>query len=275
MKRKKIIMIIAGVVVALGLLFSVIFIAPVIRENESKERVFPELKERLDEVESSVIGILPKTENKNDGSVTYGYGGSGVIFKQENGTYYALTAAHVVGDESGTYKAYTAKTEYTTVDDPAFDQFGIEVVDNSFYDKLSDVKVEYVSETDDIAVVSFRSADSLIVAELGSDPTAGEKVLCLGHPDGKKLTASYGFIISDLKSVTMRDKYSGTEHTDSVYEHDAYLNPGSSGGAVFSDDLQLCGINVGGSFDAFEHFSGGFMIPASRLQNCIDEWDVN
>ena len=272
MTRKRIIMITAGVVAALGILFAVIFVAPVARENESRTRVFPELEERLGEVESTVIGIIPKTENKEQGSVTYGHGGSGVIFAHENNTYYAVTAAHVVSDKAALYKAYTAKTEYSVIENPAFDEFGIDVVDNSFYDRLSSVKVEHISETNDLAIVSFQSDDALSVAALGSDPKPGEKLLCLGHPDGKKLTASYGFVTSDLKTVTMRDKYSGTEHTDLVYEHDAYLNPGSSGGAAFSDDMQLCGVNTGGAFDLFEHFSGGFMIPASRIQACIDEW---
>jgi len=274
MKRKKIIMISVGVAVVAAILFAVIFVAPVLRENESKNRLFPEMKARLGEVESSVVGLLPKTENRKDGSVTYGHGGSGVIIRRDSDKCYAVTAAHVVNDKNAVYKVYTAKTEVETVSEPAFDKLGMEVLDPGFYDKLANVRVEYVSQSADLAIVSFPADSELAVAQLDEgDPSPGDKLVCLGHPDGKRLTVSYGLITSDLKTVTMTDKQSGQESTDEVYEHDAYLHPGSSGGAAFSDDMLLCGINTGGAFDLFEHFSGGFMIPVSSVRACIAEWE--
>lgn len=271
-QRKKTIRRILCAAAVIAVLAAAAVVYPSIREKQCRTRVFEDMQTRVDEVEGSVIGILPKT-TEADGTVTYGAGGSGVIFEREGDVYYALTAAHVVGGKEAEYLAYTAKTEYDTIDDPALDGIGMEIVDDSFYDTLSDITVEYVSPTADLAVVSFRSDDELTAARPArTELQKGDRIVCLGHPEGKSLTVSYGSVTSGLKPVTMTDRGTDRKATDTVLSHDAYLNPGSSGGPAFSEDMELVGINVGGAFDLLGRFRSGFLIPREQLDGCIAAW---
>ena len=85
--------------------------------NESS-MVYEDMKESFDKSEllSANIGIFSRTEN--NGSVTYGEGGSGVIFKKDGGSYYALTAAHVVSVKDAELLVFTVNTEMKTEDIP-------------------------------------------------------------------------------------------------------------------------------------------------------------
>ncbi|MBQ7522036.1 MAG: trypsin-like peptidase domain-containing protein [Clostridia bacterium] len=264
--KKKIITVIVCIIVAVAVLISILFIVPAVYDKKCQNRVFEDMQLQLDKVKTSVIGIIPKTVNE-DGSINYSGGGSGVVFEKKDGTYYALSAGHVVADQQATFKVYTDKTQYNTVDNAVFEQFGIEVVESDFYDSLSDAKVEYVSSESDIAIVSFRSDDDLTVAELTSkDLSKGDRIVCLGHPENKQLTVTYGNITVPLKTINDKSK------TYVVTEHNAYLNFGNSGGGAFSEDMKLTGINTGGYFTTFHYFQGGIYVPSSQLQKFIQEW---
>ena len=65
------------------------------------------------------------------------------------------------------------------------------------------------------------------------------------------------------------------EKADTVVEHDAFLDPGSSGGPVFNESMALCGMNIGGEFDRWDHFEAGFMLDTPQLQSCIDDWKAS
>ena len=65
---------------------------------------------------SANTGIFSKAEK--DGSVSYGEGGSGIIFDKKDGAYYALTAAHVVSKEKAQLLVFTVNTEMKTDDIP-------------------------------------------------------------------------------------------------------------------------------------------------------------
>ncbi|MBQ6569091.1 MAG: trypsin-like peptidase domain-containing protein [Clostridia bacterium] len=256
---KKTVFIVLGTIAAISILFVLLIVLPAVEEYNSKKRVFSDLQIRLDEVSSTVIGILPKTVE--GGVVIYGSGGSGVIFERDKNTYYALTAAHVVADENASYKAYTVFNEYS------------DKVDENFYYKLADVNIEYISPTTDLAVVSFYYGEELNVARLENNmPNRFDRIMCIGHPDGKKQTVSYGYITSDLKRVGI----SNTDlHSRSVYyvlEHNAYLNSGSSGGPAFSENMKLAGINTGGLFGIFGRFRKGYLMPCDQLSECIMQW---
>ncbi len=244
-----------------------VLIRPVLHERSCRKRVFEDMRERLDEVTLSVIGILPRTE-KEDGSVSYGGGGTGVIYAVKNNTYYAVTAAHVVNNPEAENKVYTLKTEYSV--DPVMEEIGIEAAAESFYESLADAKIEYISPDADIAVISFESEDELSCAEFEEKmPEKGDRIVCLGHPDSRKLTVTYGTIKTGLKTVEMKDKGTGIKASDNVMEHDAWLNAGSSGGPAFSENMKLYGINTGGSFSLTGNFRKGFMIPSDQLEECI------
>ena len=267
--KKKLIIALLCALVGAGVLLLTLFVLPVVYESECRDRVFDDLAAKASSVRRSVIGIVPKTDN-GGGSYTYGGGGGGVIFKQEDGVYYALTAAHVVSSKKDTYRVITAATDYTTVNDPALKSAGIDVVSDSFYDSLAELKVEKVSPDIDLAVVSFRSDKELACAELASDVSEGTRIVCMGYPDGRYITESYGTVTGKQNVVRMKSKGSDQESTETVTEHDAYLSFGSSGGPAFNEDMKLCGINIGGEFDRFEHFKTGYMLSPEQIRTLTD-----
>ena len=267
MKKERLIKYFLILLCTCAVLVYTVLIQPVLHERACRTRVFTDMQERLDEVALSVIGILPRTE-KEDGSVSYGGGGTGVIYASNSNTYYAVTAAHVVNNPAAENKVYTLKTEYTV--DPVMEELGIEAAAETFYESLADAKIEYISPDSDIAVISFESEDELSCAEFEEKmPAKGDRIVCLGHPDSRKLTVTYGTIKTGLKKVEMKDRGNGTKASDLVMEHDAWLNSGSSGGPAFSENMKLYGINTGGSFTLTGNFRKGFMIPYDQLEECI------
>ncbi len=273
-KKKKLIVVLICIFTAAVILACTLFVFPAIHENECKTRVFEDMKSKIDTVTSSVIGIIPK-ETGADGSVTYGSGGSGVVFRHEGDVYYALTAAHVVNKSNSDYKVYTVRTKQNMIQDSALENAGIEILDNSFYESLADVKTEHISIHSDIAVISFRSKDELNVIEFSENQLKpNDRIVCIGHPYDKNLTFTYGNITSDIKSVMLTDKITGKTLSNNVIEHNAYIYFGNSGGAAVSEDMKLAGINIGGSLDIFGHFNSGFLISCEQLDNCISEWEA-
>ena len=272
MKKKTKLSIVIGlacVLIAAGVLLMTLIVMPVLHENECRNRVFDDLKAASGQVRSSVIGIIPKTTG-SDGSVTYGGGGSGIVFSKEDGVYYAITAAHVVGSKTAEFKVFSVNTPYSTVNDPALSAAGIEVVSDSFYESLTDAKVEYMSRDIDAAVISFSSEEELVCPEWADSVSEEERILCLGFPDGRYISDSYGTVLGrDTRKVSTDN---GTETADTVVKHDAYLNRGSSGGPAFNEKMLLCGMNIGGDFDRGGHFKAGFMLDTPKLKKCLEDW---
>ncbi|MBR6872675.1 MAG: trypsin-like peptidase domain-containing protein [Ruminococcus sp.] len=266
---KKMIIAMACAVIVAGVLLAGFFVLPILHENDCKNRVFDDLNTRLGEVSGAVIGIIPRTEQ--NGAVTYGGGGSGFVFEEKDGVYYALTAAHVVSDKKAVYKCCNTKKAVETLSDPAIKAAGMTVVDDSFYESLDDVTVEYVSPHADIAIVSFKSEQELICLKLAErDPAKDDRLMCLGLLDDRLLSATYGTVTAGLTTATI-----DSEKSDNVVEHDAYLTHGNSGGPAVNEGLTAAGMNVGGEYDRFEHFKYGYLIPASQLKICINDWNAS
>ena len=271
--KLKIIIGFACVLVTAGVLLMTLIVMPVLHDRECRERVFSDLKEKSVQVRASVIGLIPKTTGA-DGSVTYGGGGSATVISKENGSYYAITAAHAVGNKNAEYKVFSINTPYTTVDDPSLSAAGIEIVSDSFYESLTDAKVEYMSPDIDAAIISFKSEEELICAEnWAEDVSEDERIVCLGFPDGRYISDSYGTILGRESRKFSDDSGSGT--VDTVVRHDAYLNQGSSGGPAFNEDMRLCGMNIGGEFDRAGNFKAGYMLDARKLKKCLESWQAS
>lgn len=80
-------------------------------KNDSRNVVYDDMKEAFERSDmlSANIGIFSKTEK--DGNISCCEGGSGVIFKKDGGSYYALTAAHVVSTDDAELLVFTVNTE--------------------------------------------------------------------------------------------------------------------------------------------------------------------
>ena len=213
---------------------------------------------------SANIGIFSKTEQ--DGSVSYGEGGSGVIFEKADGMYYALTAAHVVSAEGARLLVYTVNTEMKTDDIPGVDYA---VLSQDAYDSMHAAEAVYVSDRDDLAVIRFSADEDLSVIEIAeADPEKGDRILCVGNPQNEWFAVSFGTVTSGIERFGEVQGF-----PSSAMRHSAYIQVGSSGGAAINEQMQLVGITPGGSFSPNgKTFRYGVLIPVSEIRLCIDAW---
>lgn len=174
--------------------------------------------EMIAEAEKTVIAV--KTDSGH---------GSGIIFKVESVTetpglyrYYAMTNYHVVED-AGEMKIYFGDTKD--------DIIVKDVAGNERYD-IAVVRFETTRVLDVHTVSVFEDPDTYIQILKGQD------VYAIGSPES---LTRFGYVtqgIVALSSVT----YNGIPGLGIM--HDAELNPGNSGGALFNLNGDLIGINV-------------------------------
>jgi hypothetical protein len=96
------------------------------------------------------------------------------------------------------------------------------------------------------------------------EPEVGANVVVLGYPLGLPFTATQGAITGLGRDLTI-------ESTDykGLFQTDAAVNPGNSGGAIIDRKGQVVGIVVAGG----EGFEGiGFGVPASGAKSTLDGW---
>ncbi len=177
-------------------------------------------------VESAVIGVeVSVTVQQGPQTYTSTSTGSGVIYKQDGDTYYAITNHHVIeGLEVGDSLEVQLSTEDNTV---------------------SAVLVGY-DEYNDIAIIEFDYTSSeLYVVEFADKETVsvGNFVVAIGSPLGFDYynTLTLG-VVSAFRNF---DAYSdGVENYVDYIQHDASINSGNSGGPLFNLSGELIGINV-------------------------------
>jgi len=178
------------------------------------------LVELVANVEDSVVLVGNVNDIENVEST-----GSAVIYKFEDGYYYAVTNNHVV-EESYALRVYFE--DYSFLD--------AELVGTDF--------------DTDIAVIKFQSETPLGVSDFGNSANLvrGQMVVALGSPGGLTYFNSSTFgIISGI------DRYVGVQDTDGdgiddvftkMLQHDAAINPGNSGGPLFNLKGEIIGINT-------------------------------
>jgi len=234
--------------------------------NGSRNTVYEDMKESLDQsgVLSANIGIFSRTEK--DGSVTFGEGGSGVIFRKDGGSYYALTAAHVVSVEGAELLVFTVNTEMKTEDVPGAI---MNVLSPEVYDAMYTAEIEYVSTRDDLAVIRFSADEDLSVISIAdSDPQKDDRIMCIGNPQNDWFALSYGKVTSGMEKFGEAQGF-----PSNAMRHSAYIQVGSSGGAALNEQMQLIGTVPGGSFSPDgKTFRYGVLIPASEIRICLQEW---
>ncbi|XMB86694.1 trypsin-like peptidase domain-containing protein [Mycoplasmatota bacterium WC44] len=197
-------------------------------------------------VDKSVIGVA------NFDALNQAIGtGSGVIYKYEDGYYYAITNNHVI--EGGfTYKVY-------------------------FSDETStDAELVGTDPETDLAVLKFKTTTTLVkVSKFNTgELERGELVIAIGSPSG----FTY-FNSATMGVVSGTDRYVGIEDTDNdgiddvfvkMLQHDAAINPGNSGGPLFNLSGDVIGINslklVSNTIEGM-----GFSIPVDITLRVIED----
>lgn len=260
MKNKKIIFIILSVIVII--VFTIIFeVISIINENKYKNRIFSDMEVKTDDVIRGVVGIVP--ESDSNGLTSYNGIGSGVIFDRKDDIYYVITAKHVINKDNSKFKIFTRDTEFSGQIIKADDNVNFEIPDSNYYESLLDGKVEYISETDDLAILSFKYDGDLTVLNFESkELSINDKIMVIGHPEGSRYQITYGYIKSKLKDV----------RNDKVLEHNAYMKQGNSCGVALTENMKIAGINISGKFTLLGHYRKGYMIPYNIVKDNINKY---
>ncbi len=192
---------------------------------------------------NAVVGV----RNYNSNGVVTSVG-SGVIYKQVGDKYYVLTNNHVVEDGVSFTVVFENGEEVNAV------LRGV--------DELVDVAVLYFISDEEYEVVDFADSDSL---------RKGEIVLAVGHPSGFNYFGSMTLgIISGLKRYFDIDEDGVNDMFVGYIQHDAAINSGNSGGALFNLKGELAGVNV--IKIAATGIEGmGFAIPANLVEAIVTD----
>ena len=258
--KNKLFIIISIVIIVISSVIAIEIIS-INSEKECKNRVFNEMKDKSNDVIRGIVGIIPKN-SKNDLS-SYNGIGSGVIFDKQDKTYYVITAKHVIDKENSDFKIFTKDTEFSGQIINAGDNVNFEIPDDNYYASLLDSKMEYISKTDDLAILSFEYDGNLTVLDFETEKIIkNDKIMVIGHPEGNRYQLTYGFIKSGLKNV----------RGDKVIEHNTYMKQGNSGGVALTKNMKIGGINISGKFTLTGHFKAGYMIPYDIVKENINVW---
>ena len=264
MKNKNAVFIMISIIIVIVIFVVIKEIIPIFNENESKNRIFTDMQAKSDYVVRGIVGIIP--ESDINGLSNHSGIGSGVIFDKKDNTYYVVTAKHVVDVENSKFKIFTKDTEFSGETIKADDTVYFEIPDDDYYNSLLDGKVEYISDTTDLAILSFEYEGDLTVLEFETNKLSkNDKIMVIGHPEGNRYKISYGYIKSDLKNI----------RGDKVLEHNAYMKQGNSGGVSLTKSMKIAGINIAGSFTLLGHYKVGYMIPYDIVLDNINNWRNN
>lgn len=252
------------IVVALILVCVCIFIYPSVYEYQCKTRHFDDFTNKItnDILESNIVIVKQeKTVTENITSISWGVGASGVIFRSDGDTYYALTAYHVVKDFQNTeyiIMPYGAPTysEYRKSSESY-------VSSEMYYEQFEKATIVLIDEEYDLAVISFESKEPLNVLSVSEDnPNTNEKIAVISNPEGERFVYSFGVITSkDYYLFESNDKLLPVN----TFTHNAYIAPGSSGSAVLNEEMRIVGINIGGGTDFMNRFKYGAIIPCELI----------
>jgi len=220
--------------------------------KEEKEPEYVQLTgdiyEIYNEASKGCIGVFTKTSE--------GYGsGSAVLYKKENGKYYAVTNHHVIEDAT-TVKVYLGNNYYFASNVLGYDEKNdIAVISFEIENKLLENKFDLKMHD----IFGYEYEDLVCI---------GQNVLAIGCPLGLENynNLSTG-VISDVKEDQLTT--------------DALLNPGNSGGGLFNIAGRLIGIvNAKEVWRTTEDgqipIEGrGYAIPLKTVKKCILDIEKN
>lgn len=180
--------------------------------------------------------------------------GSGIIFHDQHNNYYVLTNEHV-----------TTKTNRSHVDFEIIDYKG-----NTYnaYLQSNSEQADY-----DLAVLYFKKGpEKLHVIERASkNPPSGEEVIAVGQPKGQMNASTFG----EVTKYASASLTSGFKPDFDVIYHDAYVNNGSSGGALLDFDFNLVGINFGGWRDSTINNAVTVSVPIETVEKYLRTYVFN
>ena len=183
---------------------------------------------------NSTVGITTSiTTNYWGYQTTSAASGSGFILTEDG---YILTNYHVIENSSS--------VQVTTYDNTSY---SASIVG---YDKSNDIAVLKIDATD-LTPVVLGSSDDLYV---------GDEVMAIGNPLGElEFTMTSGMISALDRTITTSD---GTDNGINMFQIDAAVNAGNSGGPVYNTSGQVIGI-VTAKYSSSGVEGLGFAIPVN------------
>lgn len=193
-----------------------------------KSRVHEDIKNKLtDEIMSANIRIARVEDHGN--RISYYDGASGVIFKKEGNTYYALTAFHVI------QKLYNDNSVYRIL---SYNSPNVSMPLKKYYEQYPEAEIVFYSEEDDLAVIKFSSDEDLKVLNIAiKNPKKGEPICTIGNPGRERFVVTYGYVKSNRFYST---NLSDTNIPKTGIKISAYTEDGNSGGAVLNEKNGNC-----------------------------------
>ncbi|MCK4551370.1 MAG: trypsin-like peptidase domain-containing protein [Tenericutes bacterium] len=204
-----------------------------------------------------ILNIEQNSANSVVGIIAYdatGAGlqtGSGVVYKHVGDKYYVVTNEHVVRD-------------------------GISI--DIYFEDGSTISANLIGVDDlvDVAVLSFISSETYEVSNFAdsSQVAKGDIILAVGHPQGFDF---YGSITMGI--VSGLDRYFDIDGDDindmfvNYIQHDAAINSGNSGGALFDIYGDVIGLNVI-KISATDVEGMGFAIPSNLVAAICSDIEV-
>ena len=183
--------------------------------------------------------------------------GSGVIYKGNGLSYYALTNNHVV-----------------------YEGFSYSVMDA--YGEIWNAKLEGYDASYDLAVVSFRpqTEKEYYVPKINeTDPSVGDVVISIGNPQGVMNAITFG-TVSKYLAIEALDKDSmlddeGSNVEFEVIKHNAPIDSGSSGGALLDQNYNICGINFASGRGENSQFISGYAVQPTKILEFLTAKGLN
>lgn len=177
--------------------------------------------------------------------------GTGFIFKKNDNKYYVMTNYHVINGASSVKIQLTNNKE-----------LNVEVLGGDSYS--------------DIAILAFESKDDYSIAEIGSstDARVGDTTFAVGAPVDSTTyswSVTRGIVSGKdrMVKVTTSSQTSSSDYIMKVFQTDAAINSGNSGGPLCNSNGQVIGItNMKLVSNSTSNIEGmGFAIP---IEDAID-----
>ena len=209
----------------------------VVTINYSSDKTYSSLADMIEEIKPSVVDI-------------YSYGssfvsaGSGVIVGKGESSYYVITNHHVIDNALS---------------------FDVVVYFNDDSNITYEASLIGGSPKNDIAVLQINSDKELKVASVVEDSSlvrVGEEVIAIGNPLG----ILGGSVTHGIISAKEREVYVDSIGYMSLFQTDAAINSGNSGGALFNSNGLLIGI-VNSGYSNYEGLN--FAIPWNKARDCF------
>lgn len=175
--------------------------------------------------------------------------GTGIIISTDG---LVLTNRHVVPE--GTSKVSIVMSDGTTFDD-------VEVVGRTSSSDTLDIAFLQINDTKGITLTAAKIGDS-------SKVKVGERVIAIGNALGQfQNTVTTGILSGYGRSIIAGGENGSTENLENLFQTDAAINQGNSGGPLVNLSGQVIGVNVAIADDAQ---SVGFAIPINDVKGLIE-----